>query len=188
MLARAVNGECLAIQLTTAFRHRDRGPPREIIRGQRPLLLDDLRRTPGSYHLSAMLSGARAKVDHVIGSGDHLQIVLDHEDGVAQVPQSTQDTDHAAGIARVKADRRLIQHIQHAAQTRAQQRRQPQTLRLPCGESRRGTLQGQIPGAHFHQPLDALAQFYQDRFAKEHILRAKSGGERPQPVAEIREW
>src|ERR1700675_1257409 len=43
-------------------------------------------------------------------------VVLDDQNGFAQVAQGLQSVEQAAIVARVQADRRLIEHIEHAAQ------------------------------------------------------------------------
>ncbi len=91
----------------------------------------DLSRRAGSHHLPAVFAAARAEIDHIIRGQDHLQVVLDDQDGVAQVAQAAQHVDQAAGIAMVQPDGRLIEHVQHAAQPRAEQRCQAQALGFP---------------------------------------------------------
>src|SRR5690606_31747428 len=39
------------------------------------------------HHLPTVGAGPRPEVDHVVGDGDHLRLVLDHQDGVALVAQ-----------------------------------------------------------------------------------------------------
>ncbi len=55
---------------------------RERLRSQKQSLA-----RPGEQELAAVLAGARAEIEHVIGGGDRVRIVLDHQDGVAQVAQ-----------------------------------------------------------------------------------------------------
>src|SRR6185369_17764093 len=47
---------------------------------------DRLRRT-GDYHLPTLVARARAHVDHPVARGDHVHVVLDHDDAVAGVDQ-----------------------------------------------------------------------------------------------------
>ena len=111
------------------------GPPGQIVAGERSGLPGHLRRRAGGDHLPAMLARAGAEVDHVVGGGDHIQVVFDDEDGVAQVAQAAQDADQAVGVALVQPDGRLVEDVEHAAQPGAEQRRQPQALRLAGGEA-----------------------------------------------------
>ena len=139
------------------LRERDGGPPGQVIAGERAGLRGNFGRRAGSHHLPAVLAAARAEVDHVICGGDHLQVVLDDQHGIAQVAQAAQDVDQAAGVARVQADGRLVENIQHAAQPRAEQRGQAQALGFAGREGGRRAFQGQVTGAGFDQPGDALA-------------------------------
>ena len=63
-----------------------------------------------------MLAGARAYIHHIIRSSDHLQIVFDHQDGVAKITPAAQDTDQAASMAGVYANGRLVENVEHAGQ------------------------------------------------------------------------
>src|SRR5437588_2550466 len=54
-------------------------------------------------------------------------------------------------------------------------------------ECRRRAFQGQVTGADFDQPRDALVQIDQDRFGDDQFIRAENVGETAQPGAEIAE-
>ena len=69
-------------------------------------------------------------IDDVIGDLDHVGVVLDDEDGVALIAQLPQDVDQPLVVARVQADRRLVEHVERADQRRAERRRQVDALRL----------------------------------------------------------
>ena len=81
-----------------------------------------------------MRAGAGADVDQVIGGADAVLIVLDHDDGVADVAQAQQRADQARVVALVQADRRLVEHVADADQARADLRRQADALRFAAGE------------------------------------------------------
>ena len=130
MPASAVDGNGFAIWRAAALRDRDGCPPGQVISGERPGLLCNFSRCTGSDHLPAVLAGAWAEVDHVICGGDHFQVVFDDEDGVAKIAQAAQDVDQAAGVAMVQPDGRLVENVKNAAQPRAEQRSQAQTLGL----------------------------------------------------------
>ncbi len=66
----------------------------------------------------------------MVCGGDGLQVMLDHQNGVAQVAQTPQHLDHAVGVALVQADGRLVEHIQHSGQPGAEQAGQAQALGL----------------------------------------------------------
>src|ERR1700722_16007252 len=60
--------------------------------------------------LAAMDAGARTQVDHVIGLPDCVLVVLDHDDGVAQIAQIHEGVEQTLVVALVQADRRLIEN------------------------------------------------------------------------------
>ena len=74
---------------------------------------DLLRRALGD-HLAAVLAGARADVDDVVGRAHRLLVVLDHDHGVAEVAQAHQRVDQAVVVALVQADAGLVEDVEHA--------------------------------------------------------------------------
>ncbi len=88
----------------------------------------------GEQQASAVLARSRSQIDHVIGGGDRVGIVLDDQDRVAQIAQALQDFDQAVRVARMEPDRRLIEHVQRADQMRAERGRQLNALRLAAGQ------------------------------------------------------
>ena len=115
-------------------RHRDRQRARKILAGQR---CRDSRGSrsgvPLRHQFAAQPPRARAQIDHVIGALDGLRIVLHHQHRVAHVAQRGQRVEQPLVVARMQADRRLVEHVQHAAQLRADLRRQPDALRFAAG-------------------------------------------------------
>ena len=65
-------------------------------------------------HAAAMLAGAQPHVDDVVGDRNHVGVVLDDEHRVALIAQLPQDLDQPLVVARVQADRRLVEHVQRA--------------------------------------------------------------------------
>jgi hypothetical protein len=65
---------------------------------------------------SAKLAGARAEIDHIVCGLDHLLVMLDDDHGVAEVAQPLERADQLDVVMLVKADRRLVEHIQNAAE------------------------------------------------------------------------
>src|SRR5215213_9680103 len=99
---------------------------------------------PGVDDLTAVLAGSRADVDRPVGDPDGVLVVLDDDEGVAEVAEAEQGLDEPVVVALVKTDRRLVEHIQHADEARADLRRQPDPLRLAAGERARGPVQRQV--------------------------------------------
>ena len=93
---------------------------------------------------AAVLAGRRADVDHPVGMRDGVQVVLDDDQRVAQIPQPDQGFDQPAVVALMQADRRLVEHVQHPDQARADLGGQPNALRLTAGQRRRRPRQRQV--------------------------------------------
>ena len=69
--------------------------------------------------------------------------------------------EQAIVIARVQADRRLVQHVQHAAQARADLRGEANALRFAAGQRGGGAIQAEIAESDGEQKIEALGNFLQ---------------------------
>ncbi|MPM85936.1 hypothetical protein SDC9_133019 [bioreactor metagenome] len=56
-------------------------------------------------------AGAGPEVDHVVGDGDHLGLVLHHQHGVALVAQLQQELVHPLDVVGVQADGGLVEDV-----------------------------------------------------------------------------
>ena len=99
---------------------------------------------PGVDDLAAVDAGARADVDDPVGGVDRLFVVLDDDERVAEVAQGHQRLDEPAVVALVQTDRRLVEHVEHAGQARADLRRQADALRLATRQRRRRAAQAEV--------------------------------------------
>ena len=102
---------------------------------------------PCGDDVAAVLAGAGAHVDDVVGDAHGLFVVLDDDDGVAEVAQAQQRVDEAAVVALVQADAGLVEDVEHADQRRADLRGQADALRLAAGERGRGALEREVADA-----------------------------------------
>ena len=71
---------------------------------------------PCDDDVAAVRAGAGADVDQVVGGADAVLVVLDHDDGVADVAQALERADEPRVVALVQADRRLVEHVADADQ------------------------------------------------------------------------
>ena len=108
---------------------------------------------PDDDDLAAVLARARADVDDVVGDPDRLLVVLDDDHRVAEVAQPHQRLDEALVVALVQADRRLVEHVEHADEAAADLRRQPDALRLAAGERGRRAVEREVVEADVEQEL-----------------------------------
>ena len=76
-------------------------------------------RSPGDQ-LAAILTSAGAEIENAIGSLHNVGIVLDHQNRVSQVAKVVKNFHQPVRIARMQADRWLVEHVESADQARAQ--------------------------------------------------------------------
>ena len=74
----------------------------------------------GGEELAAEFAGAGAEVEEVVGGADDVGVVLDDEDGVAEVAEVLHDADEFGGVAGVEADAGLVEDVEGAYETRAE--------------------------------------------------------------------
>ncbi len=77
----------------------------------------------------AVQAGAGTHVDQPIGAAHDRLVVLDDQHAVAAALQLPQGVDQPLVVARVQADRRLVEHVAHADQRRS---RCPVASRMRC--------------------------------------------------------
>ena len=66
--------------------------------------------------------------------------MLDDGHRIPLIAQPAQRLDEPLGIARVQPDRRLVEHVKHAGQSRSEERGEAQALGLARGERWRSAL------------------------------------------------
>ena len=93
---------------------------------------------------------------------DRLLVVLDDDHRVAEVAQARQRLDEAPVVPLVQPDRRLVEHVEHADERRADLAGEPDPLRLSPGEGRRGPVEGEVVEADVDEELDAGADLFQE--------------------------
>src|ERR1043166_4374479 len=95
-----------------------------------------------------MRTGAGTEIDNVIRAPDRFFIVLNHQDGISEITQSSQSIQEPAIGARVQTNRGLVQNVQHAAQLRSDLRRQTNSLPFSSRQSRRRPVKREISKAN----------------------------------------
>src|ERR1017187_4860570 len=158
---RAGDAEFVGSGLTPSRGNLDAKFVGEIASGERVRHVDDLVVGARADDFSAILPGARTKVENPIGGPHDVGIMLDHQDRISQIAQVVQDFDEPMRIAAVQADGRLVEHIQRAHQTRTKRCRELYALRFAARERRGETVQRQILKADFVKETQALPQFDQ---------------------------
>src|SRR5258706_5350165 len=156
---RAENSQRRAVLLPTLSTHLDLYPAGDVCPGQRVGLAHDFFRRSVGDQASAVASGTGAEVDYVIGAANCLFVVLYHQHSVAQVAQVLERGKQAAVVAMMQADRWLVQHVEHAAQFRANLCGETDALAFTAGKSRRRAVERNVVQPHRVQELQALHHF-----------------------------
>ncbi len=94
----------------------------------------DRRRRAVEHDLPAAFAGARAHVDQPVGGEHDRGVVLDDHQRVARVAQPVHRQHDAVHVARVQADRRLVEHEHGVDERGAKRRRQVDALNLAARE------------------------------------------------------
>ncbi len=111
--------------------------------------------------MAAGFSGAGAKIHHVVGAANGFFVVLDDQHRIAQVAQSFERGEQPAVVARVQADGGLVEHVENAAQSRADLRGQANALRFAAGKRGGRAIEGEIAEPDGEQKIEALGDFGQ---------------------------
>ncbi len=111
---------------------------------------------------AAVDAGAGTQVDDVVGLADGVLIVLDDDDGVAEIAQIDQRVEQPLVVALMQTDRGLIENVHDADQSRADLAREPDALRLAAGQRIGAAIQGEIAEAHVAQKSQPIADFLDD--------------------------
>ena len=144
-------------------RNGDGKLPGEIAAGERIGIGLDLRQHALGQQLAAKLARSWTQVEQVVGRAQHIGVVLDDEDGVAQVAQLLKNMNQPRRVPGVQPDGRLVQNIERAHQLRAERGGQLNALRLAAGEGRRKAIEGEVFQAHRVQKTQPLANFFENR-------------------------
>ena len=135
----------------------------QVLAGDRGRRGGDVRGRAVGDDLAAVHAGAGADVDDVVGLADRLLVVLDDDHGVAGVAQVLQRGQQPAVVALVQADRRLVEHVEHAGQAAADLAGQADALALAAGERAGVAGQRQVVEPDVDQEPEPLADLLQDR-------------------------
>ena len=119
----------------------------------------DIGRRSRCDHVSAVHARAGAHVDHIVGSTNRILIMLDDNNGIADIAQALKCLNQALVIALMEADRWLVQNVQDTHEAGANLRCQANALGLASGKRRRGTVEGQIVESDIDQKAQALQDF-----------------------------
>ncbi len=113
---------------------------------------------------AAEFAGTGAEIEDVVGGGDGVRVVLDDEDGVAEIAQGFQDVDEALGVSRMKADGWFIENVERADEMRPERSGKLDALRFAARKCGGEAIEGQVVKTDFIEELQASADLFQDSF------------------------
>ena len=142
--------------------HLDLTTARQIVCRERALRLHNLSGSSRRDHFPAALARAGPHVDHEVGAADGVLVVLDHDDGVAEIAQVLQRGDKPLVVALMQADRRFVQDIKHAHKPRANLRGEADALSLAARQRSGGALERQVVESHVHEELQSRLDLLHD--------------------------
>src|SRR5690606_26118537 len=151
----------LLVDLAALRGRLDLPAAREVVARDRALLRRQLGIRPRVDDLAAALARKGPDVDDPVARLDRLLVVLDDDERVAEVAQRLERLDEAAVVALVQADRRLVEHVEHARESRADLGREADALRLAARQGSRRAAECQIVEAHAQEELEAHADLAQ---------------------------
>ena len=144
------------------FRQRDLPRAGEILPGEAGGVGHDVVGRALGDDLAAVDAGAGADVDHVVGLHDGVLVVLDDDDGVADVAQVLERAEQALVVALMQPDRRLVEHVEHAGEAGADLRGEADALGFAARQRAGGARQRQIFEADVVEEREPLADLLQD--------------------------
>jgi hypothetical protein len=102
-----------------------------------------------------VLASARAEVDDVVGGAHDGLVVLDDNDGVAEVSQVLKGADEAGVVGGVEADGGLVADVEDAGKAGADLGGEADALGLAAGEGAGRAAQGEVAEADIVQEAEA---------------------------------
>src|SRR5690242_4706174 len=87
----------------------------EGLAGERFLLARHLLGGALGDDASAVLAAFRAEVNDPVGIADHVEVVLDDDDGIAQVGKAVKDVEQLFYVVEVQAGGGLVEKVESAA-------------------------------------------------------------------------
>ena len=86
-------------------------PPPQMLPGQRALGPDEVGRRPLEDHLAAVVAAAGTQVDHPVGPGDDVEVVLDDDHGPSRLDQPVEQADEVVDVLHVEPGGRLVEDV-----------------------------------------------------------------------------
>ena len=139
------------------FWNRNARASGKIIASQRIFRARDVVESSLCHNLAATRPCARTKIKNVVGSPNRFFIVLDHDDGIPKIAQSSKRSEQARVVALMQTDAGFIENVKNASQTGADLCREPYPLRFAAGKRAALAIQCEIAEPDLDEKLQARA-------------------------------
>ena len=143
----------------TVGRNRNRFLATQVRSRDTPHRLFELLRRATGDNLTTLVPRARSEIKNLVTIGNHFAVVFNHNQRVAQVAKFVQRPKQPQVVARMQTDCRLVEHIEHPAQTTPQLAGQPNSLGLTIAERRRSASQRKVIEPHIVEELHPVLNF-----------------------------
>ena len=133
----------------------------EVVGGKR-IAFDELggRALPDQF--AAVLAGAGAQVDHIVGSQHNVFIMLYHQDGISNVTKLAQGFNQLLVVALMQADTGFIQDVGDAGQLGADLGGEADALRLAAGKRPGRAIEAQVVEPNMQQEAQPQTDLLED--------------------------
>ena len=158
------------VEWSALGRHRHIATAGEVVARQRAFRLHNVLDRPFGHDHPAMDAGAGPDVHHMVGGADRVLVVLDDENRIAEIAQTAEGLQETFIVALMEADRRFVEHIEHAGEPRPDLRGEADALAFAAGERARRARQGEIVEAHIVEEEQPFADFLQDARGDRHLF------------------
>ena len=111
---------------------------------------------------AAVRAGSGPEVHDIVGLPDRILVVLDDDDGIAEIAQVDQRVEQALIVALMQADGGLVQDVHDADQPRADLAREADALRLAARERVGAAVEGEIAEPDVREEAQPIADLLDD--------------------------
>ena len=135
--------------------------------------------------MTAVNAGAGPDVEHVVGGADGVLVVLHHDHGIAEIAQPLERFQQPRVVALVQPDRRLVEHVEHAREPRADLRGEPDALAFAARQRARCARQREIFEPDVDQEFEPVADFLEHPHRDLVLLGTEPAGQFGEPFAGV---
>src|SRR6266481_798761 len=126
------------------------------------MFLEHRRIRPGKEQLATEFAGAGTEINDAIRRLNGVWIMLDDEDGVSEIAEGLENVDEPLRVARMEADRRLVEHVERTYKMRTERRGELNPLGFSAGERGSQTVESKVVEADFVEELQTCTNFFEN--------------------------